>query len=89
MKEGAPACTVREMTGKRREEFLCWTVGRSVALRARENERLIPGNGLTFLAESSSDSDAEARSLLDPLIKKDFLVLLLKNFFFFGEKDDA
>lgn len=48
-----------------------------------------PWSGLTFLAESSSDSDAEARSLLDPLIKKDFLVLLLKNFFFFGEKDDA
>lgn len=26
---------------------------------------------------------------MDPLIKKDFLVLLPKNFLFFGEKDEA
>lgn len=102
MKEGAPKCTVREMTGKRREEFLHWTVGRSVALvhgrtadpwadhgPACTVARLIPGSGLTFLVESSSDSDTEAWSLLDLLTKKDFLVLLPKNFFFFGEKDDA
>lgn len=50
---------------------------------------LIPGRRLTFLEASSSESDAEARAVLDLLIKKDFLVLLPKNFLFFGEKDEA
>lgn len=50
---------------------------------------LIPGRRLTFLEASSSESDAEAWAVLDPLIKKDFLVLLPKNFLFFGEKDEA
>lgn len=72
----------REMMSWRREEFL---------LRgpACTTELLIPGRRLTFLEESSSESDAEARFFLDFPIKKDFLVLLPKNFLFFGEKDDA
>lgn len=45
-----------------------------------------PRERLTVLEASSSESDAEARAVLGPLIKKDFLVLLPKNFLFLGER---
>lgn len=50
---------------------------------------LIPWAILTFFEDSSSESDPGALSFLDPLKKKDFLLVVPKNFFFFGEKDDA